>query len=211
MLAAPDVDSTIIQRESFRYGANAEFKMLVGRHSSLNVGYGYRKTDLSRDSTGNFDVRSIGANLSHRLSESASLRVGYALEESTYEVSSAPSTRIQNLNIGIDYRKPLSRSRRSFLRFTTGRSSASRSQASGQPKGGAFEPSGLGLAGPSNGPNVECPGQYRREVGYLEGFAQPVFSDSANVAVGLITRRLDFYVNANYITGTSASGEISTF
>ena len=47
--------------------------------------------------------------------------------------------------------------------------------------------------------------QYRREVGYLEGFAQPVFSDSANVAVGgLITRRLDLFLNANYITGTSA-------
>ena len=49
VLAAPDVDSTIIQRASFRYGGNAEFRMLVAKHSTVSVGYNYRKTDLSRD------------------------------------------------------------------------------------------------------------------------------------------------------------------
>ena len=46
--------------------------------------------------------------------------------------------------------------------------------------------------------------QYRREVGYLEGLVRPVFSDSANVSLsGLLTRRTDLYLNANYVTGTS--------
>ena len=195
VLAAPDVDSTIIQRESFRYGGNAEFRMRVARHSTLNVGYNYTKTDLSRDPIGSFDVRSIGANLSHALSESASLRVGYALEESTYEGSSAPSTRIQNLNIGIDYRKPLSRSRRSYLRFTTGSIISEQVAGISEPaEGRRIQAIGSASLVHQMGRTWNARAQYRREVGYLEGFAQPVFSDSANVAVGgLITRRLDLF------------------
>ena len=46
-LAAPDVDSTILQRASLRYGGNAELRMVVARHSTLTVGYRYTKTDLS--------------------------------------------------------------------------------------------------------------------------------------------------------------------
>ena len=48
-LAAPDVDSTILQRASFRYGGNAELKTLVARYSTLIVGYRYTKTDLSNE------------------------------------------------------------------------------------------------------------------------------------------------------------------
>ena len=206
VLAAPDVDSTIIQRGSFRYGGNAEFRMLAARHSTVTVGTSYTKTDLTREPTGNFDVRSIGANVRHAVSGSASLRIGYALEESTYEGSSTPSTRIQNLNIGIDYRKPLSRSRRSFLRFTTGSIISEQVAGITEPaEGRRIQAIGSASLVHQMGRTWNAVAQYRREVGYLEGFAQPVFSDSANAAVGgLITRRLDLFLDANYITGTSA-------
>ncbi len=214
VLAAPDVDSTIIQRESFRYGGNAEFRMLAAKHSTFIVGYNYSKTDLSRNPIGSFDVQSIGANLSHRLTESATLRVGYTLEESTYEGTSAPATRVQNINIGIDYRKPLSRSRRSFLRFTTGSIISEQVAGISEPvEGRRIQAIGSASLVHQMGRTWNARAQYRREVGYLEGFAQPVFSDSANVAVGgLITRRLDLSLNANYITGASAvRRNVSTF
>jgi hypothetical protein len=222
-LAAPDVDSTILQRASFRYGGNAELRMLVARHSTLTVGYRYTKTDLSTDLAGDrpidrrgdFDVQSVGATLSHRLSSSASLRLGYELQASTYEGSTTPVARIQNLNIGVDYRKPLSRSRRTFLRFNTG-SVITDNTGSVIPE----EPTGSGNSEQVEGRRIRATGaasivhqmgrtwsaqaQYRREVGYLEGFVRPVFSDSANVTLGgLLTRRTDLLLNANYITGTS--------
>ena len=207
VLAAPDVDSTIIQRASLRYGGNADFRMRVARHSILQVGYNYTKTDLSRSPIGSFEARSIGANLSHALSESASLTVGYALEDSTYDGSSAPSTRIQKLNIGVNYRKPLSRSRRSYLRFTTGSTISEQVAGIGDvSEGRHIRAIGSATLVHQMGRTWNARAQYRREAGYLEGFAQPVFSDSANAAVGgLITRRLDFSLNANYITGTSAT------
>ena len=159
-LAAPDVDSTIIQRESFRYGGNAEFRMLVARHSTLNVGYSYTKTDLSRDPIGSFDVQSIGANFEPRV---VGVRVAegrvYASKRARSRVSSAPSTRIQNLNIGVDYRKPLSRSRRSFLRFTTGSIISEQVAGITEPdEGPRIQAIGSRIAGASDGPNVECPG-----------------------------------------------------
>ena len=128
------------------------------------------------------------------------------LEDSTYEGSSAPSTRIQKLNIGIDYRKPLSRSRRSYLRFTTGSTVSQQVAGISDPaEGRHIRAIGSALLVHQMGRTWNARAQYRREAGYLEGFAQPVFSDSANVAVGgLITRRLDLSLNANYITGTSA-------
>ena len=51
-LAAPDVDSTILQRESVRYGGNTELRISVARHSTVTVGYNYTKTDFSDDRPG---------------------------------------------------------------------------------------------------------------------------------------------------------------
>ena len=127
-------------------------------------------------------------------------------------------TRTHNLNIGVDYRKPLSRSRRTFLRFRTG-SVIAEELETGAVIGEQVE-TGAGIGDPVEGRRFEATGsaslvhqigrtwsaqaQYRREVGYLEGFARPVLSDSANGTLGgLLTRRTDFYVNVNYISGAS--------
>ena len=249
-LAAPDIDSTILQRASFRYGGNAELKMVVARYSTLTVGYRYTKTDLSNElgddlpidlsteltdlSTalpddrlsarrGDFDVQSVGATFSHRLSESGSLRLGYDLQESTFEGSTTPVSRTHNLNIGVDYRKPLSNSRRTYLRFSTGSVITEGNTGSFIPEeqtGIPEEPTGSATSGEVEGRRIRATGsasivhqmgrtwsaqaQYRREVGYLEGLVRPVFSDSANASLsGLLTRRTDLYINANYVTGTS--------
>ena len=145
--------------------------------------------------------------------ESASLRLGYALQESTYEGSTTPVTRTQNLNIGVDYRKPLSRSRRTFLRiqYWLGHHRTRSTPDSGRPPTRATK----GVASGRPDPPCSCIRSAARgmprpnigdEVGYLEGFARPVFSDSANVALGgLLTRRTDLFVNVNYITGASGA------
>ena len=215
-LAAPDVDATILQRASFRYGSDADLRIRVARHSTVTVGYSYTKTDLSTDLAvegpsdrrGNFDVQSVGVMLSHRFSESASFRLGYELQESSYEGSTTPVTRVQNLNIGVDYRKPLSRSRRTFLRFRTGSVISEQDAGSVIPEedeGRRIRATGAASLVHQIGRTWNAQAQYRREVGYLEGFVRPVFSDSANVSLGgLLTRRTDLFVNANYLTGASS-------
>ena len=211
-LAAPDVDSTILQRESVRYGGNAELEVLAARHSTVIFRYGYTKTDFTNDSpgdrTGDFDVQTIGARLRHEISRSASLTFGYALQESTFQGSTTPLSRTQNLIIGVDYRKPLSRSRRTFLQFNTGSVITNQVEpdqvATDQGDERHIRATGSAMLVHQMGRTWSTRAQYQRQVGYLEGFARPVFTDTATFAVGgLLTRRADLFVNVNYITGTS--------
>ena len=213
-MAAPDVDSTILQRESVRYGGNAELEVLAARHSTVIVRYGYTKTDFTNDSpgdrTGDFDVQTIGARLRHEISRSASLTFGYALQESTFQGSTTPLSRTQNLIIGVDYRKPLSRSRRTFLQFNTGSVITNQVEpdqvATDQGDERHIRATGSAMLVHQMGRTWSTRAQYRRQVGYLEGFARPVFTDTATFAVGgLLTRRADLFVNVNYITGTSVA------
>ena len=149
--AAPDVDSTIIQRKSLRYGGNTELRMVTAKHSNVSVGYGYTKTDTTANVRGNFEVQSIGVNYGHELTRSARLIAGYSFQESTYEDSAEPVSQVHSLNIGVDYRKPLSQSRRTFLRIKTG--SVIADQVGGQTHPG----NGPRFAGASDGTNLECP------------------------------------------------------
>jgi hypothetical protein len=200
--AAPDVDSTVIQRRSLRYGGNTELRMLTGKHSNVSVGYGYTKTDTTANVQGNFDVQSIGVNYGHELTSSARLMAGYSFQESTYEDSADPVSQVHSLNIGVNYRKPLSRSRRTFLRIKTG------SVIADQTAGQTVRVTGLASLVHQMGRTWSAQGQYRRQVGYIDGFVRPVFSDSVNAGIqGLITRRVDFEVSANYITGTDGLGQ----
>ena len=106
--AAPDVDSTIIQRKSLRYGGNAELRMVAAKHSTVSVGYGYTKTDSTGSLRGDFEVQSIGVSFGHELTRSATLKAGYLFQESTFEGSDEPVSQTHSVNIGVDYRKPLS-------------------------------------------------------------------------------------------------------
>ena len=203
--AAPDVDSTIIQRKSLRYGANTELRMVTGRHSNVSVQYGYTKTDSTRNLRGDFEVQSIGVSFSHELTRSATLKTGYLFHESTFDGSDEPVSQTHSVNLGVDYRKPLSKSRRTYLRLNTG--SVIAEQAGGQ----QFRVTGLASLVHQMGRTWSAQGQYRRQVGYIDGFVRPVFTDSANVGVqGLWTRRMDVAVTANYITGTDGLGRIGT-
>ena len=134
--------------------------------------------------------------------------LGYALQESTFQGSTTPLSRTQNLIIGVDYRKPLSRSRRTFLQFNTGSVITNQVEpdqvATDQGDERHIRATGSAMLVHQMGRTWSTRAQYRRQVGYLEGFARPVFSDTANFAVGgLLTRRADLFVNVNYITGTS--------
>ena len=202
--AAPDVDSTIIQRKSLRYGGNTKLRMLVAKHSTVSVGYDYTKTDSTGSVRGDFEVQGIGVDFGHELTRSARLIAGYSFQESTFEDSADPVSQLHSLNIGVDYRKPLSRSRRTFLRLNTG-SVIAEQQVGAQQR---IQVTGLASLVHQMGRTWSAHGQYRRQVGYLDGFVRPVFSDSANVGIqGLMTRRVDLMVNANYITGTDGLGQ----
>jgi hypothetical protein len=196
--AAPDLDSAIVKRESFRYGGNVGLSLSATNHTSVNVAYGYTKTTSSGVRSADFEVQTAGVSLGHKLTRYASLRVGYSLHEGTYEGSGQPVTRTQNVDVGVDYQKALSLSRRTFLRFNTG--SVIASDQAGRRR---IQAVGFASLVHQMGRTWTAQAQYRREVRYIEGFVRPVFGDSAGSSVsGLLSRRVDVAVNAAYFTGT---------
>jgi hypothetical protein len=195
-IAAPvlDLDFTIVRRKSFRYGGNGGINLALSNLSTVGLHYGYARAAFD-DGGDNLEVHASGVNFSHRLSQNMSFKTGYTRQVGNYRVPDRYLT--QNINLGVDYNKPLSRSRRTFLRFSSG--SAIVEDHSGR----RMALLGSGSLTHLMGRTWLAQTDYRRSVGYVEGFDRPTFSDSATMSLeGLVSRRVELSMTAYYSTGT---------
>jgi hypothetical protein len=190
----PDFEFAVIRERNIRYGGNAGVNFTFSPASSLRLAYGYGKTEFT-DRARDLEVRTAGLFYNHRMSKNASLELGYQRHEGTgYAVG--PQL-VETVNIGVDYQKPLSRSRRTMARFSTGSSIAE--NATG---GRRLEAIGSAVLEHQMGRTWTAEIDYRRGYRYLDGFERPVFSDSADASLqGLLNRRLELSMYASYFTG----------
>ena len=189
----PDFEFAVIHEESIRYGGNAGVNFTFSPASSLRLAYGYGKTEFSNRAM-DLEVQTAGLRYNHRVSKNASLKLGYQRHEGT-GYAAGPQL-VETVNLGVDYRKPLSRSRRTVVRFSTGSSLAESST------GRRLEAIGSASLAHQMGRTWTTQIDYRRGYRYLDGFERPVFSDSANASLrGLLNRRLEFSMLASYFTG----------
>ena len=190
----PDFEFAVIREASIRYGGNAGVNFTFSPESSLRLTYGYGKTEFSSRAM-DLEVQTTGLFYNHRLSKNASLKLGYQRHEGTgYAVG--PQL-VESVNLGVDYRKPLSRSRRTVVRFSTGSSIAESSTG-----GRRMEAIGSASLAHQMGRTWTSQIDYRRGYRYLDGFERPVFSDSVNASLrGLLNRRLELSILSSYFTG----------
>ena len=193
---SPEIDYTRIQRNSYRYGGNFGLGVSVTNRLGLGINYGHVQT-AADEGLVDTRVRGGGAGLTYRLTRNAALRASYSRYESSYEVLDRRPTETQNITIGINYNKPLSITRRTHLEFGTG--SAIADDAGGNRR---FQALGSALLRHQMGRTWSARTDYRREFGYLEGFAQPVLSDSVGGGFGgLMSPRVEFSSDARYFNG----------
>jgi hypothetical protein len=191
---APDVDYSIVGNSSFRYGVIAGATIEVGAHSTLDVDYGYTKRTSDLQSF-EMDVRSAGVSFDHQFTRNASLKLGYSYQDGNH--GSGIATQSQNIDIGVDYRKPLSQTRRTFLRFNTG-STVADSEATGRRVRATGSASFVHLMRRTWTGLI----QYRRHLQYADGFDRPIFADAISSSLsGLVTRRMEVAVRASYSSG----------
>jgi hypothetical protein len=189
----PDFDFAVLRSESIRYGGNTGMNFTLSPAARLSLSYGYGKTQFD-DRPLDLEVQTASINYGHRLTKNASLKLGYSRHEGTGYVTGRQL--VESANFGVDYRKPLSRSRRTVLRFSTG-SSFAESTA-----GRRMEATGSASLAHQIGRTWTAQLDYRRGYRHLDGFERPVFSDSANASLrGLLTRRLEFSTLTSYFTG----------
>jgi hypothetical protein len=199
-VGAPAVDFAVIPINSVRYGGNASATYKLTSASNISVRYGY----------GNFENRQIdmeiqtsGVAYSQRFSRNALFKLGYVRQnvdrfDSARELlDQDESGLIENVNIGLDYLKPISRTRRTFVGFSTG--SVIGEDLSGNRR---VQATGTASLVHQMGRTWNVRVEYFRGLRYLEGFYRPAFADAASVSfLGLASRRLEVSADLSYLDG----------
>jgi hypothetical protein len=184
----------------------------ISRHGSLEAEGSYRVSDYSQSMALSKGLKSysIGGRYRHTLTRYASLRLGYAYRRGSYTFQSDLSrpTTIHDIDVGLDYRRPLSLTRRTTLDFAVGTSIVSTPLAGDANTELQYHVLGdVGLTH-QMGRTWSTRIAYSRGVDFAAGFAQPILSDAVNASLaGFFSRRLDFDATGGLSIGNSGFSE----
>jgi hypothetical protein len=201
-LAEPPVgtlDSTTIRRDQRLYSSLASLSIPVGRRSNLTFTGNYSDSNFVEDGTG-MRSDSVGGRFTRGLTKDLGLVLGYTYQTAEYKLASSPdqTTRVHNLDVGVDYNHPLGPTHRTRFGFTTGTTAI-------QPVGAATQYRLIGTARLDReiGRTWHTAVAYDRNVSFIDGFSEPFFFDSIGLdAGGTLSRRLNVSLVASYSVGT---------
>ena len=189
------------------YGSTTTFDMRrgIGRRSSLAFTYDLHRTTFAQS---DFDLTSQNAGFSfvHRLSRYLSIRTGYGYRFAESAAAPGGSIRIHNIDLGLDYSRALSVSRRTTFTFSSG---------------SAVMPDRRHVAVTLTG-NAALTRQFgrtwsarlagNRSVQALEGFSQPVIMNTITGTIGGgLSRRTSLSTSVGLSSGTVGAVSGNTF
>lgn len=202
------------------YDTTASADYSVTRRGSLEGVASYRYSDFEESGAATTQaLRSyaVGGRFRQGLSRYASLRIGYVYRQGHYNFARANSSvGVHDIDLGVDYARALSLTRRTTLDFGTGSTIVTIPVIDA-----AVDPSSItqlqfrvvGNVGLTRemGRSWKLRAGYYRGVGFAEVFAQPVFSDAINVSLnGFLSRRIDLSVNSGLSNGDVGLGRTPT-
>jgi hypothetical protein len=185
------------------YGGSVGMSEQLGKQTTFSTGYGYRRR-WSSQSHSQFDRHAVHARLTHQIGRGLSARAGYAYSRATYIADGhAP---LHTIDVGVDYNRPLSISRRTTLSFGTGMGAAkSTTLSDGGNADGRLHVRATGFVALSHelGRTWSASVSYHRRMYLHEGWGEPVIGDGVSARLtGLITRRLQFMASFRGSLGT---------
>jgi hypothetical protein len=139
---------------------------------------------------------SAAARISYRLSTGLSAVAGYGYQEGRYSfgLPADDRTRVRSIDAGIDYSRALSISRKTTLAFRTGTTAVE--EINGAQR---YQLVGDARLTREFGRTWRASGAYLRGVGFVEGFREPMFSDSFALRVeGNVGRRVLLALASGY-------------
>jgi len=168
----------------------------LGRRNSLTSDYSYRVSALSgRESP--FSWQMANVRFTGGLTRFVGLRVGYGYgiaRDGTQ--ASDPRTTTHNIDLGLDYRRSLSRSRRTTLTVATGGTVV---EYLGHPEYRFTIDSGLTR---QFGRTWDARVSYQRGVQFVEGFTGPFYAHNVGANLGgRVSRRTSLTLSTGYSTG----------
>jgi hypothetical protein len=148
---------------------------------------------------------SAQAGFSRNMSRNAALRFGYVFRGGDIGGGTGSESTSHGIDIGAQYSRPLSATRRAFFSFTLGSSAldaAGEAALAGQNR--LLRTHGSMSAAYQFSSRWQARGNYRRELQYVPEFAEAVYTDGIGLALdGLLSSRFDFLATAGYATGAS--------
>jgi hypothetical protein len=198
------------------YDTTASAEYSVTRRGSLEGLASYRFSDFEETGVATTQaLRSyaVGGRFRQGLTRYASLRLGYVYRQGHYNFARGNAfVGVHDIDVGVDYARALSLTRRTTLDFGTGSTIVTIPVIDA-----AVDPSAItelqfrvvGNVGLTRemGRTWKLRGSYYRGVGFAEAFAQPVFSDSVNASLnGFLSRRVDLSVNGGFSRGDVGLG-----
>ena len=156
---------------------------------------------------------SAGGRFRYEFSRYGSLRLGYVYRQGQYGfVRTNAATAIHDIDVGVDYDRPLSLTRRTTIDFSTGSSVVTIPVLSLLAEDARQTETQLRIVGEVGvthemGRTWRLRLGYNRGVGFAEAFAQPVFADGLNASLnGFFSRRVDFSLNGGFSSGNVGLG-----
>ncbi len=193
-VAAPSLDYGTGRTAYYTYDVNTGLTQQLSKRSSLTLNYDRRASQFGNGledltyQTGSF-------RFTRSLSRYLGLRLGYGITDARYRLNAA-SYRSDNLDIGVDYNRALSRSRRTRISFSTGASSVRQDDSR------RYDVIGSARLTREIGRTWNAELVYQRNVGFLDAVREPALYDGINFGItGLITRRLSFASSAGATRG----------
>ena len=208
-VAPVSTDYAVNDNRSYANSTSGQISRRLSSRSDFTVNGNAKLTRFLADRAGNNRFRELGAGgaYAYRLNAGASLRLGYGYRGAEYRgqgasaVSSNPAEHA--LDIGIDFHRTLSDSRRTAFTLKTG----SALLQAPTPSNTLISSRQLrvlidGSISRQMGETWQVIGSYRRGSDLEEGLASPIFSDAWTVSTnGFLSRRADFTSALSYSTG----------
>jgi len=184
-LASLDTVTTLT--DSYSYNSTVAYAAGLGRRGALGLGYSRRVDDFETEN-GDYTARGGHARYTHEVSRGLGLRVGYGYNEGRYPAAAdARTLQWRSWDVGVDYARALSFSRRTQFSFATGTSAVADADRT------TYRFTGDARLNREIGRTWNATASYRRGVDFVAAFSEPFLSDGFSVGFGgMLNRRLQF-------------------
>ena len=195
VLENPEPDFVPVESQYTAYAAGVSISQPLSRRVSVSASGTYRMADrLETDYTS----QSAYAALRVQMSRDVALRLGYTVTEAHYE--GRPTVRSHRPDVGLDFARALSLTRRTSFSFGVGADAAA---SNGETR---WRASGHAALAHEIGRSWVTRAAYQRGTRFIETMTEPVFSDSVQLSLtGLVTRRIQFTSIAGAQIGSAGS------
>lgn len=201
--APPSLNFGLTDASIFTYSGGARVGYRTSSRSSLDLSYNVQYGVLSGLDL-NSKMQAVGGSFRRWMTKTLGLRVGYYYQEAKYPSllqTADDRFRWHNIDVGVDYARPVMLTRRSSLDFSVGSAVLQNTQ------GRFYNVLGGGILKVDLFRTWHVSGGYQRGLSFVSGFTAPVFADSALGEVrGGLGARMAFQGSVTYSQGSVGFG-----